>query len=243
MIHLFTDFGVCGPYLGQMQAVLSRSAPDTPVISLLSDAPPWDPIRSAYLMAAYTSQLPAGDLVLGVVDPGVGGDRTGVILLADGVWYVGPDNGLFEIVAQRSRHHAWWLLPPPEGLVSVSFHGRDWFAPYAAKLATGRWLPQSQPKDAPPSGGHTLADDCHEIIYLDHYGNAVTGIFGASLSEECVIGLDNHRIAWARTFSSVPQGSVFWYVNANGLVELAANRARACDVLQLRIGMPLVVMS
>ena len=56
MIVLFTDFGLEGPYTGQMQAVLHREAPGVPVVSLFSDLPPFDPQGAAYLLAAYARE-------------------------------------------------------------------------------------------------------------------------------------------------------------------------------------------
>ena len=89
MILLFTDFGTDGPYLGQMTAVLAREAPGVPVIPLFSDAPAFDPRASAYLLAAYTREFPAGTVILGVVDPGVGSPRKPLAVQAGGRWY-GP---------------------------------------------------------------------------------------------------------------------------------------------------------
>ena len=77
MIVLFTDFGVDGPYLGQVQAVLCRQAPGVPVVNLFSDLPPFDIQAAAYLLPAYTGSLSPGTVCLCVVDPGVGGDRPG----------------------------------------------------------------------------------------------------------------------------------------------------------------------
>src|SRR5947209_2568791 len=98
MIVLFTDFGLAGPYTGQVNAVLHETAPCVLVISLFADAPAGRPKASAYLLAAYAAWFPAGTVFLCVVDPGVGGARRPVIVEADCRLYVGPDNGLFELV-------------------------------------------------------------------------------------------------------------------------------------------------
>jgi S-adenosylmethionine hydrolase len=104
MILLFTDFGYEGLYVGQMKAVLARDAPNVPVIDLMHDAPAHDPRSAAYLLAALVPEMPEGAVCLAVVDPGVGSDRTPLVVNADGRWFVGPDNGLFEIVQRRAKH-------------------------------------------------------------------------------------------------------------------------------------------
>ena len=102
MIVLFTDFGLQGPYTGQMKVVLYRMAPGIPAVDLFADAPAGNPKASAYLLAAYAEWFAAGTVFLAVVDPGVGGTRPPIILEADGRWYVDPGNGLFELVERRA---------------------------------------------------------------------------------------------------------------------------------------------
>src|SRR5215813_9228487 len=102
MIVLFTDFGLTGPYTGQVKAVLHHLAPEVPVVDLFADAPSRNPKASAYLLAAYAVWFPAGTVFLAVVDPGVGGERPAVAVAADGRWFVGPGNGLLEIVQRRA---------------------------------------------------------------------------------------------------------------------------------------------
>ena len=98
MIVLFTDFGLQGPYTGQMRAVLHQMVPGMPVIDLFADAPVGNPKASAYLLAAYAGWFAPGSVFLCVVDPGVGSARPPIIVEADGRWYVGPGNGLFELI-------------------------------------------------------------------------------------------------------------------------------------------------
>jgi S-adenosylmethionine hydrolase len=130
MIVLFTDFGLSGPYIGQMKAVLHQMALGTPVIDLFADAPVGNPKASAYLLAAYAAWFTTGTIFLCVVDPGVGGARLPVIVEADGRWFVGPDNGLFELVQRRAeKMRSFEIEWKPEHL-SASFHGRP--------LRTGR---------------------------------------------------------------------------------------------------------
>ena len=102
MIIVFTDFGVRGPYLGQMYAVLAREAPGVKVIELMADAPRFDPRAAAYLLAALTPDFPPPCVFLCVVDPGVGADRPAIVVEADGRMFVGPGNGLFELVSRRA---------------------------------------------------------------------------------------------------------------------------------------------
>src|SRR3984957_10501008 len=110
MIVLFTDFGLDGPYTGQVMAVLHRDAPGAHVVSLFADAPSGKPQPSAYLLAAYAAWFPVGSIVLAVVDPGVGSERRAVIAEADGRLYVGPDNGLFDLVLRRAAESRCWEI-------------------------------------------------------------------------------------------------------------------------------------
>ena len=102
MIVLFTDFGLEGPYTGQVAAVLQQAAPAVPVISLFADLPPGQVKPAAYLLAAYAKWFPAGTVLLCVVDPGVGSARHALIVEADRRCYVGPDK----------RHETGVLLVP-----------------------------------------------------------------------------------------------------------------------------------
>jgi S-adenosyl-L-methionine hydrolase (adenosine-forming) len=235
MIALFTDFGLAGPYTGQVKAVLQQEAPGVPAIDLFADAPTRNPKAAAYLLAAYAAWFPAGTVLLAIVDPGVGGLRGALIVEADGRFYVGPDNGLFELVRRRAAKArvleiAW--TPPA---LSASFHGRDLFAPVAAQLARGA-TPPAEERPAEFGRRRDWPDDLAEIVYIDHYGNAMTGLRAASLRAGATLHAGGHAIAQARTFSAVPEGAAFWYENSNGLAEIAVNLGRADQALGLAIG-------
>src|SRR5580704_8992644 len=127
MIVLFTDFGLAGPYTGQMKAVLQQRAPTVPVIDLFADAPERNPRAAAYLLAAYAPWFPPGSVLLCVVDPGVGGTRAPLVASLDGRWFVGPDNGLFAIALRRAASAQVWEITWRPETLSASFHGRDLF--------------------------------------------------------------------------------------------------------------------
>jgi S-adenosylmethionine hydrolase len=235
MIVLFTDFGLHGPYTGQMKAVLHQMAPSTPVIDLFSDAPIGNPKASAYLLASYAAWFSAGTVFLCVVDPGVGGMRPAIILEADRRWYVGPGNGLFELVQRRAQQaHSWDINWKPERL-SASFHGRDLFAPVAAMLARGE-PPPGLARDDSVDRRTDWPDDLCEIVYVDHFGNAMTGLRAVTLPRNTRLATAGRILEHAVTFSDRPLGTAFWYENSNGLVEIAVNQGRADHDLGLAIG-------
>lgn len=240
MIVLFTDFGLSGPYTGQMKAVLAAEAAGVPVIDLFADAPAFDPRLSAYLLAAYADGFPAGTVFLCVVDPGVGTARRPLVAQARGRFFVGPDNGLFELVLRRADQPAVRAIDWRPAALSDTFHGRDLFAPVAARLATGRAV-ESTPLPVGAVARPEWPDELPCIVYVDVYGNAMTGIRAATLPASAVLRAGGAEIRHARTFGAVPEGAAFWYGNSNGLAEIAVNRGRADRLPGVAVGAPVAV--
>ncbi len=233
MFALFTDFGSEGPYMGQLEAVLHRDAPGIPVVRLMGDVPAFNAKAGAHLLAALIDDFPSGTVFVCVVDPGVGSARAPLILKADGQWFVGPDNGLLDTVAARAAEFECHRILWQPLRLSASFHGRDLFAPVAAMLVRGA-MPESEP--FVPAGVKDAGNDLCEIIYIDHYGNAVSGVRAASVRIDAVLEVSGRSLHHAGTFSDVGVGELFWYENSNGLIEIAANRASATEILELGVG-------
>jgi S-adenosylmethionine hydrolase len=236
-IVLFTDFGATDLYAGQVEAALERDAPGVRVIHLLHEAPMFDPHASAHLLAALASRLPPDHVYVCVVDPGVGSARGAVVLEADGSWFVGPDNGLLSVIAGRAATRRLWRVMRDVPGASVSFHGRDLFAPLAAAVATGRF-PDELVAAAASLEVDFGAEDLPEIVYVDHYGNAFTGLRAAGLPTARRLVARDQEIAHARVFAEAAPGEPFWYENSAGLVEIAMRGASAARVLELAVGDP-----
>jgi len=235
-IALVMDFGGTSPYLGQMQLRLSELLPRFPVIDLVSDLAPFRADLAAYFLPALVRDMPARTLYLCVVDPGVGGERSALAIEADGDWYVGPDNGLLALVTRRAGKARVLRVDWRPEVLSPSFHGRDLFAPVAAMLCTGSGVPRCTELDKATLIGNDWPHQLAKVIYVDGYGNLVTGMQASDLAKDSRVRVDGREIAYARTFCSVPPGQAFWYENSFGLVELAINQGNAHHLLGLDPG-------
>lgn len=229
----FTDFGG-SPYIGQLDIAIMRCSPDLNVIHLVTDAPEGDPRCSAFLLAALVNEVSLPAVYLCVVDPEVGGNRLPIAVRANGSWFVGPDNGLLSVVIKRYSDSSVFELSEDSRSLSQTFHGRDLFAPLAATLSLGK-LPSMKPLNG-EFVGISWKDDLFEVIYVDRFGNLFTGIRASQVSTDSVIGIKGQQFNHAPRFEAVPAGELFWYENSCGLVEIAANRARAVDLLGVTVG-------
>lgn len=235
-IVLFTDFGASDLYVGQMKAVIGTWAPRVPILDALHEAPDFGVEPCAHLLAALASEYPRGSIFVAVVDPGVGGSRGAIVVDADGRVFVGPDNGLLSVVWQRAKRRRCRRIAWRPQRLSDTFHGRDLFAPVAARLAVGTRLPRGWLVAQRGPGVLLDARDQAVIIYVDHYGNALTGLRARPLSRGIMLRVAGRRVRYARTFEEVRRGGLFWHVNSLGLVEIAASRASAAATLGLKVG-------
>ncbi len=235
LIALFTDFGMLGPYQGQMCAVLAATGVVQPVVQLMADAPRFNPRASAYLLSALAKDMPEGTLFISVVDPGVGGDRNPIVVRDSGQWFVGPDNGLLSQAARRSGTAQAEIIEWRPERLSASFHGRDLFAPVAAAICRQEYDPgRSISQDL--MVGSKWPADLTEIIYIDAFGNAITGMRASSYADVGGLSVNGTAVPHACIFSDVAIGSPFWYENSHGLLEVAVNQGSASEQFGLAIG-------
>jgi len=241
LIHLLTDFGFEGPYVGEMKAVLCRGNENFALIDLMHDVPKFNIKSAAYLLSALSTQFLKQEACLAVVDPDVGAEsRRAIIIVADEVTYCGPDNGLFSVVIQNAKSvDGYEIVWRPESL-STSFHGRDLFAPALGKFLNNE---KGHVKKINIDGlvETNMAAEVDEIIYFDGFGNGITGRTAKSISPGSKIIINDINITFAETFSSVRKGEPFWYINSMGLVEVAINQGNIKQLFELTIGSTITV--
>jgi S-adenosylmethionine hydrolase len=140
IITLLTDFGTKDHYVASMKGVILNINPQCILIDITHQVNPHDIQKGAFLLGNTYSYFPKGTIHLSVVDPGVGGGRKAILLVTQNYFFVGPDNGLFTLIAQREKVKQVVVLTKRKYFlpkVSMTFHGRDIFAPVAAHLSLG----------------------------------------------------------------------------------------------------------
>lgn len=254
-ISLTTDYGLMDGFVAACHGVIARLAPAVRVIDVTHQIPPGDVRRGAAVLAQTLPQLPPA-VHVAVVDPGVGTARRAIAIRAgDGV-LVGPDNGLLpwaaealggidEVVEVTRRE---WFAP----VVSATFHGRDIFAPAAARLALGTEMRQAGalidpadlvrlPEPVVRRGTGWLTA---EVLTIDRFGNVQLAASAAeldSLARRLRVG--ELPAVRAATFGAVDPGTLVVFADSAGKAAIAVNGGRAADVLGLAPGDLLQVMN
>ncbi len=226
-ISLTTDYGTFDGFVAACHGSIARIAPDVRVIDVTHHVPPADVARGAAVLAQTAPSLPPA-VHCAVVDPGVGTSRRGIAVGTPGGVLVGPDNGLLVPAAEalggidtvvELTNKDWFL-----GDVSRTFHGRDIFAPVAARIAAGAPLSEAgQSVEADtvvrlPAPVVTVGDGWFEaeVLTVDRFGNV--------------------RARRGATFADVDKGDVLVYEDSAGQVAIAVNNGRAVVVLSVRPG-------
>jgi S-adenosylmethionine hydrolase len=248
-ISLTTDYGTFDGFAAACHGSIARIAPAVRVIDVTHHVPPADVTRGAAVLAQTAPHLPPS-VHVAVVDPGVGTARRGIAIGTPNGVLVGPDNGLLiwaaeelggidEVVELANKD---WAL----GDISRTFHGRDVFAPAAARIALGAPLSDagpSLPADSVvrlPDPVVTIGDGWleAEVLTVDRFGNvqlAATGAALSGLSSELTVN-GNVRARLGTTFQDVDAGDMLVYEDSAGRVAIAVNGGRAVVVLSVQTG-------
>ncbi len=235
MIIFFTDFSYKGPYIGQLKSAVYKEAPDIKTIDLMHDAPVFDIKHSALLLNTLRNHFPENGVFCCVVDPGVGSSRQAIVIKVAEQYFVGPDNGLFEYIIRTTANiKSFQIVYTPTDL-SKTFHGRDIFAPVSAQVHNNN-LKNLQEINPEVLQRFNWPDNLSEIIYIDTFGNLMTGLDADSISKEMIIKYKGYDMCFADTYSEIPAGRFSWYINSNNLAEIAVNSGNAASILSSQIG-------
>jgi S-adenosylmethionine hydrolase len=255
-----SDFGLDDEFVGICHGVMATLAPQTRVIDLTHGIPPGDVRRGAMVLSAALRYVPAGSVLLAVVDPGVGTARRAVAVRdGSGRLSVGPDNGVLSLAWSGGVAEAREIVgAPPMGDPSATFHGRDVFAPAAARLAAGaapgdlgpeltaaslRAIPWPEPVI---DGGEARC----EVLAVDRFGNAQLSIrstdlpgLGLTPGARVVLGVRGREavVDHVTTFGQVPAGALCVLVDSTGWLAVARNGESAAAELGLGPGDPVRV--
>ncbi|WP_441000712.1 SAM hydrolase/SAM-dependent halogenase family protein [Fodinibius sp. SL11] len=250
VITLTTDFGLQDYYVGAMKASMLNIAPDVRLVDISHEIPSQDIMAGSWILKNSAMLFPEGTVHTVVVDPGVGTDRDAIALKMEGQYFVGPDNGIFSLLATDVNYQAvrltnqeFWRENP-----SSTFHGRDIFAPVAAHLSQGvaleelgdtaedlvsyRWTVPIADKDGLEG----------MVIHIDKFGNLITNITEDLLKD--VIGDKNVRIYVGNTildeiettFGEVTEGEPVAYIGSSGMLEVGINKGNAEEMLSVQKG-------
>jgi S-adenosyl-L-methionine hydrolase (adenosine-forming) len=247
-ISLTTDYGLSDGFAAACHGVIGRIAPQVRVIDVTHLVPPGEVTQGATVLAQSVPHLPPA-VHVAVVDPGVGTARRAVAIKAQHGVLVGPDNGLLPAAAEAlgGIEHVVLLDRPSwhAPTVSPTFHGRDLFAPVAARLALGADLTAAGstvdpatlvrlPEPVVASGEGWLEA---EVTAVDRFGNVQLAA-GAAALDQFGRGLrvGGLRAVLARTFGDAAAGELVVYVDSADRVAIAVNGGRAVAALGVTPG-------
>jgi hypothetical protein len=247
-ISLTTDYGLSDAFVAACHGMIARRAPALRVIDVTHAVPPGDVTRGAAVLAQVVPDLPPA-VHVAVVDPGVGTARRGVAVRTPGGLLVGPDNGLLlwaadalggAQAAAELANRDWFAAT-----VSRTFHGRDIFAPVAARLAMGAPMSEAGPA-IDPAGLVRLPDPVAtagdgwldaEVLTIDQFGNVQLAAPASALD-----GLGRQLTVGGRpavrggTFGDAPAGGLIVLADSAGRVAVAVNGGHAATLLSVGPG-------
>ena len=264
IVTLTTDFGTRDAYVAQLKGVLYAQGPShLEVVDLTHEIAAQGVLEAALFVRAAWPRFPAGSIHLVVVDPGVGSTRRALALAHGQQLWLGPDNGVMSLALESAEPAAVALDPLRVGTsgLSATFHGRDLFAPAAARLAHGVALDSLGPaardlvRVALPGVLSRRSELQGEVLHVDRYGNLISNISRADLcalapgvaAGDPLLSRLHARIGaseWlplVRCYADVPPGTAAALIGSSEQLEVAVTNGHAAHQLGAAVGMPVFV--
>ncbi|MBS7648606.1 MAG: S-adenosyl-l-methionine hydroxide adenosyltransferase family protein [Thermoproteota archaeon] len=254
VITLLTDFGLLDPYPALMKGVILNINPEATIIDISHSIDKFNVKMGAFILAYAVNYFPESSIHVAVVDPGVGTARKPLIVKCSKGYLIGPDNGLLMPAAEKLGLKEAYEIDVDKvsiGCTSQTFHGRDVFAPAAARISKGE-MPDLLGK---PYDGYVkltlpapkMLDKCilGEVLYVNGFGNIITNVeeltvkalnikTGDLLLVETAHG--SFRVKFVNSYGAVEPGSPLAIINSFRRLELAVNLGDGSRFFQLKAG-------
>ena len=248
LIVLLTDFSEPDGFAGVMKGVILSIHPGAQIIDLAHGLPPQDIRGGAFLLASHAPYFPRGTIFIGVVDPGVGSNRRGILIQTNRFFFIGPDNGLFSWALRNEKVKRIVEITNPKWMLETkrsTFDGRDVFAPAAAHLAKGVALSRFGPDlnhlvELPwPEPQKRKNAWKGEVIHVDRFGNLISNLHRDLLKpggrKKVLLG---RKVIGPirRSYSAVKAGESVALFSSAGFLEIALSGANAAKILGEKTG-------
>jgi S-adenosylmethionine hydrolase len=247
-----SDFGLADGYVAQWKGAVLSQCPEVRIVDVTHSIPQHDIACGAWIWRTIADSFPEGTIHVGVVDPGVGGERRILLVPRDGSWWIAPDNGLLSMIVTSERPDPCFHLVPEKitgERISATFHGRDLMAPAAARIAAGDVadsiaepadrivrLPRL-PRQKTPRPGDSLY-----VLHVDRFGNVILDLPRRHLEATAgrtaaIVHCGSIQLEQIhRSYEEGPPGTPFLIVNSADFLEIALRSDSAAERLQLRTG-------
>jgi S-adenosyl-L-methionine hydrolase (adenosine-forming) len=245
-LTLLTDFGTTDGYAAAVKGVIASICSTVRIDDASHEIPRGDVAAGAWALGGYWHLYPRDTIHVVVVDPGVGTARRALAAEMDGRLFVAPDNGVLSRVLDVAGAVRIVAIDPgslPGDVASNTFHGRDIFAPAAARLACGALLGELGSAITDPvrlAAARVVRSEegeiAGEVVHVDRYGNLVTNIPGAWLDGHDSARLGLHTMPIGRTYSDIASGDVLALVGSRGTLEVSVRDGDAAALLQANRG-------
>ena len=253
IVTFLSDFGNKSGYVAQMKGILHSLVSSVNCVDISHEVSPQNVMEGAFILKTTSRYFPRGTIHIAVVDPGVGTDRKGLVIVTKEQIFIGPDNGVL-IPAARSFGDFITYEITKQTLLrrdpSQTFHGRDVFTPIAAQILNGLPFDQIGPRienvvDLYFTKPSFLDDTIFgSVLYIDGFGNIITNITTDDVKDRfhdgqdmtVQIGTKTLKLSFVRTYGMVEKNSLIALVGSNGYLEISKNQGNASKDIQVKIG-------
>lgn len=249
LIGLLTDFGLSDAYVGQLKASILAQAPQTNIIDISHNVPPFNIRVAAYYITASAKYFPPHSLFLCIVDPEVGSKREIIALQTNSQTFIAPNNGLLSLIKKTSDAKLWRLSCLSQRQSSYLFAGRDLMSPIAGKLINGEPIsslaePANMESLIIPHWGQPILSNKTinaDILHIDHFGNVITNLtheqwnlINHPKNLRLLINGREQQLSYAEYYAQIPKNSLAILVGSQGYMEIAMCQSPASALLGLK---------
>jgi len=252
IITLTTDFGLKDPYAAEMKAAILSILPNAVIVDITHEISKFDMRMASYVLASAVPYFPKSSVHVAVVDPSVGTRRRSIVIQTRQGFFVGPDNGILILAAEKQGITYVHELANPKFMlpeVSNTFHGRDIFAPAAAHL-----LNCVKPSEFGPEISGVAKPDftkvtrkkgvlVGEVLHVDGFGNIITNIneeevTPSHMKSEISVELPSYKLKLklCKAYGETKPHEPLALIGSHGFLEIALNQSSAAAEFKTKPG-------